>query len=179
GVWADGQLLVWGGTGPGYLGDGGRYVPTDLDGDGDSVCAGDCNDLDPTVAPSLPELCDGLDNNCDGTADEGNPGTGQHCSTGSAGLCGAGLTQCSNGTLSCIPTVTPVGLDTDGDGVDNACDNCPNLASSNLGDMDGDGTGDPCDFTLFAPGDSTHYSGKVPPASFSWGGGGFQQFLVE
>lgn len=48
----------------------------DVDGDGvvDGNCevGGDCNDLDPLVSSSAPELCrNGLDDDCDGEADEG------------------------------------------------------------------------------------------------------------
>jgi len=37
---------------------------TDQDGDGFAVADGDCNDLDPTVFPGAPELCDGQNNDC-------------------------------------------------------------------------------------------------------------------
>ena len=44
---------------------------TDLDGDGHPAQT-DCDDLDPDVYPGAPELCDGLDDDCDGAvpADE-------------------------------------------------------------------------------------------------------------
>ncbi|MBK6512522.1 MAG: putative metal-binding motif-containing protein [Polyangiaceae bacterium] len=40
------------------------------------------------------EICDGLDNNCDGTPDDGDPGAGLTCSTGLLGVCAAGTTAC-------------------------------------------------------------------------------------
>jgi hypothetical protein len=44
----------------------------DLDADGDGFTVDqDCNDFDPTTYFNAPELCDGLDNDCDGTVDEG------------------------------------------------------------------------------------------------------------
>jgi hypothetical protein len=41
----------------------------DLDGDGLSSCDGDCNDASAVAYPGGLELCDGLDNDCDGAAD--------------------------------------------------------------------------------------------------------------
>jgi hypothetical protein len=43
----------------------------DLDGDGSS-CELDCDDGDASVHPGAPETCDGRDNDCDGSVDEGD-----------------------------------------------------------------------------------------------------------
>ena len=50
--------------------DTGAPPPADLDGDGFSVEAGDCDDENPTINPLAPELCDDIDNNCNGVVDE-------------------------------------------------------------------------------------------------------------
>ena len=46
---------------------------TDNDGDNFTPLAGDCNDADPSVNPDETEICDGIDNNCNGIIDEGFP----------------------------------------------------------------------------------------------------------
>ncbi len=74
-----------------------------------------------TLQPSA-EICDNKDNNCNGLLDEGNPGGGQACNTGNLGVCAAGLTACSLGTIICNQTKAPTaelcdGLDNDCNGV--------------------------------------------------------------
>jgi len=41
----------------------------DADGDGYWIAAGDCDDNDPNVNPGADEVCDGIDNDCDGDID--------------------------------------------------------------------------------------------------------------
>ena len=45
-------------------------VVSDLDGDGFSIEDGDCDDSNVSVAPNMIEICDGLDNDCNGTIDD-------------------------------------------------------------------------------------------------------------
>jgi hypothetical protein len=74
-VWTGAQMLIWGGD---NLNNGGRYfgdtAMLDLDGDGYSICGGDCNDENAAVHPGATEVCNGVDDNCDGTVDETGPG---------------------------------------------------------------------------------------------------------
>jgi cysteine-rich repeat protein len=67
------------------------------DGDNDGVssvaCMGlDCNDSDDTVAPGKSELCDGKDNDCDGTVDgaKANPSCASMAPTGGTASCLSG-----------------------------------------------------------------------------------------
>lgn len=104
----------------------------DIDGDGFFAlpCGTDCDDNRGDVFPGNPELCDGLDNDCDTVVDEGNPGGGGICSTGLPGVCANGRLWCQGGSLVCQPDVPSSpevcdGLDNDCDGpVDEAA--CPN-----------------------------------------------------
>ena len=49
--------------------------PVDADGDGFKTNQ-DCDDTNAAIHPGAPELCDGVDNNCDGQVDEGCGGGG-------------------------------------------------------------------------------------------------------
>ena len=78
-----------------------RLVPIDQDGDGSNALY-DCGDLDPARFPGNLEVCDGLDNDCNGLIDDGIPRT----TTCGVGACASTGTQsCVDGRLvdTCVP----------------------------------------------------------------------------
>ncbi|MBX3250309.1 MAG: SUMF1/EgtB/PvdO family nonheme iron enzyme [Myxococcales bacterium] len=87
---------------------------------GREVCMGGALQCMGAIGPS-PELCNGLDDDCDGVIDEGNPEGGMACGE-TTGACTAGEVTCVNGALLCLGGTTPRpelcnGLDDDCDGL--------------------------------------------------------------
>ena len=91
----------------------------DNDGDGfdDFMCGGDdCDDSDPSVSPDALEVCDDIDNNCDGDIDE-------FCDCWDADGDGHYAEEC--GGLDCDdtdPWISPDAFEDCYDGIDNDCD---------------------------------------------------------
>ncbi|MCO4747933.1 MAG: putative metal-binding motif-containing protein, partial [Proteobacteria bacterium] len=134
----------------------------DQDGDGATYPDADCDDTDSTIGPGGAELCDGIDNDCDGSIDEvedvapfeltyyyidadgDNAGGGDpigSCATViPSGFVATGG-DCDDGN----PTVNPGGTEVC-DGADNDCNGFVDDNASNPNtyyvDGDGDGFGD-------------------------------------
>ncbi len=98
----------------------------DADGDGFGLCAAsaadvDCNDQIAGIHPGASEVCNGLDDNCDGQVDENNP-PGIECPVpGLLGACRQGRTSCATLPLTCQQTVFPV-TEIACNGIDDDCD---------------------------------------------------------
>ncbi len=107
----------------------------EINDDGDAVdSCDDCNDSDAAIFPGAAELCNQVDDDCDGEVDEGNV----CCSD----LDGDGLCDESD---NCPLVPNPGQLDADDDGFGDVCDNCPNASNATQADEDGDTVGDACD----------------------------------
>jgi hypothetical protein len=120
--------------------------------------SGDCNDLNPLINPGMTELCDNLDNNCNGQVDEGLPIITFYLD---ADLDGYGVS--TNTVDSCAPPLgySPLAGDCDDSnpninpGISEACDGIDNNCNGNIdeglplfiyyADADGDGYGSPND----------------------------------
>jgi hypothetical protein len=73
---------------------------------GTSTCNGGVPGCTQNVQPGT-EVCDGLDNNCNGQVDEGNPGGGGSCTASAQGACAVGAYTCTSGQIQCLSQNTP------------------------------------------------------------------------
>ncbi len=132
-----------------------RGYDVDLDGDG-SAGGVDCDDTDATIYPGAAEICDGIDQDCDGVADNGvswttyadldgdgygDPGTAATACSVASGLVTTGL-DCDDTD----PAVNPGALESC-NSVDDDCDGTVDEADATdaatwYADIDGDGFGD-------------------------------------
>ncbi len=96
------------------------------------------------VGPVNPEICNGLDDNCDGNVNDNFPTLGDACDNGQPGICNAtGVLVCNSagdGVECNAPTINP-GIEIC-NGLDDDCDGTPdNNLGSPVGDSCGGGGG--------------------------------------
>lgn len=108
----------------------GQYI---CDGAGQARC-------DAIAGTPSAELCDGRDNDCDGTRDEGF-GIGASCTVGASRCANSGHYVCAANNQSAVCNVSPLPSSTEVcDGIDNDCDTktdegcpCTSCTNNNLG----------------------------------------------
>ena len=121
----------------------GKCKPPDSDHDGDPDFL-DCDDSNPNVHHGATEICNGIDDNCDGQIDEGFPDSDGDGTADCVDSCPNDPNKIAPGFCGCGNPET----DTDGDGTPDCIDGCPNDPTKTAPvtfyrDADGDGYGNP------------------------------------
>ena len=140
--------------------DSAASLPVDADGDGASEDT-DCDDSDPAVHPQAIEVCDGIDNNCDGNSDDASA---QDASTWYLDGDGDGYGESASAEVACNAPVGYSLFDGDCDDTDPSfhpgasepdCTdpndyNCDNTTAFADADSDGFAACEDCDDNSFA-----------------------------
>ncbi|MFM7618626.1 MAG: MopE-related protein, partial [Bacteroidota bacterium] len=116
-----------------------------------TLAGGDCNELDNSVYPNAPELCNGIDDDCDTAVDEGalityyfdgdNDGYGVSSNTLQACTPPTGYTALSGDCFDASPVINPAATESC-NGLDDNCDGIiDNATVTYYSDADGDGFG--------------------------------------
>ena len=136
----DGDLDTWG-----AIGDGARACTRPP---GFVATTGDCNDSDPRFFPGATEVCDTVDNDCDGSIDEGATTTWYRdadgdsfgASTDTRAACSApeGYVVSANDCNDAAASINPAAAEVC-DGLDNDCDRATDEGVQNQYWVDADG----------------------------------------
>src|SRR6185369_2458213 len=109
--------------------------------------ARDCNDADATRHPGVAEICNRIDDDCNGLVDDGPPDRDADTVSDACDNCPGAENPAQRDEDSdglgdaCDPCPLHPFNDRDGDGVCEGLDNCPELVNPNQSNLDHDGRG--------------------------------------
>jgi MYXO-CTERM domain-containing protein len=70
----------------------------------------------------MPEVCNGIDDDCNMVIDDNNPESGTACNTPNPSICKPGVNNCNAGVLECVANIEPGSVAETCNSVDDDCD---------------------------------------------------------